>query len=209
MNEVTFTLTVDDLLAGDSQASVPATLRPLNPLRSVVTVAAVAFFFAFAAWLFGPLVAICLVLMPAMPLSLAWLGARQAAAQRLLSAQEAANRRSEPVRVSLTPRGVLESDSVEERLTLWDAITEVQLTDKFLLAKDSRGGLLMIPVRAFGSAAAAKLFQIEMDNHRMRHAVGLSPATSLAAQPTIPVTTATVPQEAPQQQATAGWWRKP
>ena len=111
--------------------------------------------------------------------------------------------------VSIEARGVMEVDDCEERLTLWDAISEVHLTDKFLCAKDKRGGVLLIPMRAFGSEAAANLFKIEMDNHRMRHAVGLAPATPVVTQPTTQVTMPTVPQEAPQQQATAGWWRKP
>lgn len=104
--------------------------------------------------------------------------------------------------VSLQARGVMEITEVEESLTLWDAITEVQWTEKFLYAKDKRDGILLVPVRAFGSESAMKAFALEIENRRMRHAVGLTPAVQTAQ--VIPVPT----QEAPQQQVTAGWWRK-
>ena len=109
--------------------------------------------------------------------------------------------------ISLQPRGVMELTEFEESLTLWDAITEVHSTETFLFAKDKRGGILLVPVRAFGSETAMKAFAMEIENRRMRHAVGLTPAVPAVAPQTVTVTPP--PQEAPQQQVTAGWWRKP
>lgn len=111
--------------------------------------------------------------------------------------------------VQLQSRGILETLDGEECLTLWDAIVSVETTPKTLLSKDKRGNALTIPFHAFGSESAMKAFALEIENRRMRHAVGLAPATPILSQSTNPVTTPTVPQEAPQQQATAGWWRKP
>jgi hypothetical protein len=104
--------------------------------------------------------------------------------------------------VSLTPRGVLEADDCEERLTLFEAITETALTEKFLSAKDKRGGVLLIPLRAFGSAAAATAFHMELENRRLRQSVGLAPTHA-------PVETALPTPVAPTRTDSAGqpWWR--
>ncbi|MGC4047730.1 MAG: hypothetical protein QM758_28385 [Armatimonas sp.] len=106
--------------------------------------------------------------------------------------------------VSLTPRGVLEVDDCEERLTLYDAITETALTDTFLHCKDRKGGILLIPMRAFASSAAAVAFHMELENRRMRYAVGLTPAIST---PVALVETPQVISVTPQAQAAQPWWR--
>lgn len=112
--------------------------------------------------------------------------------------------------VSLTPRGVLEVDETEERLTLYDAITESTLTDKFLYSKDRKGGVLLIPTRIFASSAAAAAFHLELENRRMRHAVGLTPSTPIISTP-VPaarvVEATPVVSTPPQTQASQPWWR--
>jgi hypothetical protein len=107
--------------------------------------------------------------------------------------------------VSLTPRGVLEADDCEERLTLFEAIAETALTEKFLYAKDRRGGVLLIPVRAFGSAAAATAFHLELENRRMRQAVGLTPTATAAS--TTPVAAQPTAGSAVPPQGSQPWWR--
>ena len=211
MNQLNFTLTEEDwadLYEYRTQKSLRTNIKFHKQIRwiSLLGGTILGFIFLYAAINIGISAAILMIIIGLIPAIACFYGSPITQKGRRAIAIQAysGNARKEPVTVSLTPRGVLEKDSCEERLTLWDAITEVELTEKFLCAKDKRGGTLLIPMRAFGSESMARLFLLEIENHRMRHAVGLTPPATVA--PTAQVIPS---QSAPQQQVAAGWWRKP
>jgi hypothetical protein len=206
MNNVTFQLTDEDLLLWSREQAQTA-LKPENSLgkgRRRFLFVWCAVFCLIAVVMAGPIAA--LLLAGAMALSI--LFAYFALPFSLL--QESRQRawltfgsrlERQPITVSLTPRGVLEADDCEERLTLYDAIEETEMTEKFLYARDKRGGVLLIPVRAFGGEIEARAFLIELQNRRMQSAVGLATSVVAADDPqTLPPAASVAPQP---------WWKAP
>jgi hypothetical protein len=203
MNGVTFKLTDEDLLLW-SREQAQAVLKPGNSLwkgRRRFLFVWCAVFCLIATVMAGPIAA--LLLAGAMALSLLFayfampFSLLQDSRQRTWAAFGSRVER-EPITVSLTPRGVLEADDCEERLTLYDAIEETKLTEKFLYAKDKRGGILLIPIRAFGGEIEARAFLVELQNRRMKSAVGLTAPVA------VPVES---PQNAVASPVSQPWWK--
>ncbi len=206
MNNVTFQLTDEDLLLW-SREQAQIFLKPGDAIRKGRLKFALIWgllFCLIAGLLAGSTAALLLAGAALLSLLFAYVAMpfalRQDAQQRTWAAFGSRVER-QPVTVSLGVRGVLEADDCEERLTLYDAIETAELTETFLFAKDKRGGILLIPIRAFGSESEAQTFLIELQNRRMQSAVGLRAATP------VPIETPTLPPVAAPRVVAQPWWK--
>jgi hypothetical protein len=183
MNKVTFKTTVDDFIELQEWQNQRKNKFSQRPFPLIVLLGLL-FFIAFLTLSSLSTLSVFLFLMLTIYSITVYLNFPKYQQKALRAQLESTIQKHETITVSLTPRGVLETDDCEERLTLYDAIEETELTEKFLYAKDKRGGILLIPLRAFGGEVEARTFLIEFQNRRMQSAVGLAaPVPVLVEQP--------------------------